>query len=102
MPLILERNNVLDVYARAAQNRWVVPTFCSENLTTTESILSAVLEYSRIIGQPDIPVTVAITNKYHHRSQSVNYTHTRRWDIGLNLFLADLEVLTRQGSPFEH
>lgn len=101
MPLILERNNVLDVYAKAAQNRWVVPTFCSENLTTTEAILSAVLEYSRKINQPDIPVTIAITNQYSHRSQSVNYTHTRQWDIGLNLFLADLEILTRKGFPFE-
>jgi len=102
MPLILERNNVLDVYAGAAQKRWVVPTFCSENLTTTEAILSALLEYSTIIGQPDIPVTIAITNQYSHRSQSVFYTHTRKWDIGLELFLADLEVLTRKGSPFEN
>jgi fructose-bisphosphate aldolase class II len=102
MPLILERNNVLDVYAGAAQKRWVVPTFCSENLTTTEAILSALLGYSTIIGQPDIPVTIAITNQYSHRSQSVFYTHTRKWDIGLELFLADLEVLTRKGSPFEN
>ena len=102
MPLILERNNVLDVYAKAAQNRWVVPTFCSENLTTTEAILSAVLEYSKKINRPDITVTIAITNQYSHRSQSVNYTHTRQWDIGLNLFIADLEVLTQKGSPFEN
>lgn len=101
MPLILERNNVLDVYAGAAEKKWVVPTFCSENLTTTEAILSAALEYSQLINQPDIPVTIAITNNYSHRSQSVNYTHTRRWDLGLKLFMADLQILTGKGSPFE-
>ena len=101
MPLILERNRVLDVYYKAGQKKWVIPTFNTENLTTTEAILSAALEYSRKIGQPDLPVTIGITNQYSHRSQSVYYTHTRQWDIGLKLFLADLGVLTGNGSPFE-
>lgn len=101
MPLILERNHVLDVYKDAAQKRWVIPAFGTENLTTTEAILSATLEYSKKINQPDIPITIAITNQYAHRSQSVNYTHTKLWDLGLKLFLADIEVLTAKGSPFE-
>ena len=101
MPLILDRKKVLDVYSEAGQKKWVIPTFNSENLTTTEAILSAAFEYSRKINQPDLPVTIGITNQYSHRSQSVYYTHTRQWDIGLRLFLADLEVLTGKGSPFE-
>ena len=101
MPLILDRNAVLDVHAKAAQNQWVIPTFCTENLTTTEAILSATLQYSKQINQPDIPITIAITNQYNHRSQSVNYTHTRQWDIGLKLFMVDLDVLTGKGSPYE-
>ena len=101
MPLILEREKVLDVYRRAGQKRWVIPTFNSENLTTTEAILSAALEYSLEIQQPDIPVTIGITNQYSHRSQSVYYTHTRQWEIGLKLFLADLDVLTGKDSPFQ-
>lgn len=101
MPLILDREEVLDVYLKAGQKRWVIPTFNTENLTTTEAILSAALEYSREINQPHIPVTIGITNQYPHRSQSVYYTHTRQWDIGLKLFLADLDVLTGKGSPFE-
>lgn len=100
MPLILDRQQVLDIYARAAEDRWVVPTFCTENLTTTEAVLSAARGYADRIGRPDIPVTIAITNQYAHRSQSVLYTHTRKWDIGLRLFLADLQVLTDAGSPF--
>ena len=100
MPLVLDRQNVLDVYTKAAENKWVVPTFCSENLTTTEAILAGALEYSKEISQPDIPITIAITNQYSHRSQSVYYTHTRRWDIGLKLFMADINVLTGDDSPF--
>ena len=101
MPLILERKKVLDVYSNAGQKKWVIPTFNTENLTTTEAILSAALEYSKKLNQPDIPVTIGITNQYSHRSQSVYYTHTRQWDIGLKLFLADIAVLTGKGSPFE-
>ncbi len=101
MPLVTERNAVLDLHAGAAEKKWVIPTLCTENLTTTEAILSAALEYSKTINQPDIPVTIAITNQYGHRSQSVNYTHTRRWDTGLRLFLKELEVLTGKDSPFE-
>ena len=101
MPLILERQQVLDIYAKAAERKWVIPTFNSENLTTTEAILSASLDYSRKIGKPDLPVTIGITNQYSHRSQSVYYTHTRLWDIGLKLFLSDIGVLTSKGSPFE-
>lgn len=100
MPLILDRQAVLDTYARAAENRWVVPTFCSENLTTTEAVLAAALEHGRRLGQANIPVTLAITNQYSHRSQSVHFTRTGRWDIGLKLFLAELNVLTAADSPF--
>ena len=101
MPLVTERSKVTDIYAEAAGKKWVIPTFNSENLTTTEAILSAALDFSRKTGQPHIPVTIGITNQYSHRSQSVFYTHTRQWDIGLRLFLADLSVLTSKGSPFE-
>ncbi len=101
MPLILKRQQVLDIYAEAALRKWVIPTFNTENLTTTEAILSATLDYSRKTGKPDLPVTIGITNQYSHRSQSVYYTHTRQWDIGLKLFLADISVLTSKGSPFE-
>jgi len=101
MPLVLNRHQVLEIYNDAAQKKWVIPTFNSENLTSTEAILSATLDYSRQINQPNIPITIGITNQYSHRSQSVNYTHTRIWDIGLRLFLADIKVLTDKGSPFE-
>ena len=100
MPLITDRNAVLDTYARAAERGWVVPTFCAENLTTMEAILSATKDYADRIGVPDIPITLAITNLYSHRSQTLNYTHTGEWKIGLRLWMADLAVLTSEDSPF--
>lgn len=100
MALITDRNNVLDVYADAAQRGWVIPAFGVENLTTTEAVLAAAKEYGEKIGVPSVPVTVALTNLYSHRSQTTNYTHTGRWDIGLRLFMADLKILTGPDSPF--
>lgn len=100
MPLILDRKKVLDVYSHAREKKWVLPTFNSENLTTTEAILSAVSDYGRSIGVQNLPIIVGITNTYKDRPQSVYYSHTRRWDIGLRLFLKDLEILTSPESPF--
>jgi fructose/tagatose bisphosphate aldolase len=100
MPLIVDRQAVLDVYAAAAERKWTVPAFGTENRTTTEAVLAAAKEYGDAIGREDIPVTVAVTNLYEGRSQSTRYTHTRQWDVGLRLLLADLEVLTSPSSPF--
>lgn len=94
MPIITGRENVLAVYEEAAKRGWVIPCFCSENLTTTEAVLSAASEFATQRGLERVPVTLAITNQYDHRSQSVNYTNTRRWDIGLRLFRSDLEIVS--------
>ncbi len=102
MPIITQRQEVLDLYQEALQKNWVLPCFCVENLTTVEAILEAAREYGDQIGIDNLPIIVAITNQYEQRSQSVNYTQTRRWDIGLKLFLSDLRVLAEPGSPYEN
>ena len=102
MALITDREQVLAIYAEAARRKWVLPCFCTENLTTTEAILNAARDFSDDKGIPDLPIIIAITVQYSHRTQAEFYTHTRRWDIGLNLFLADLRVLTDAGGPYEN
>jgi len=101
MPIITGRENVLALYEEAAKNQWVLPCFCSENLTTTESILAAAKDFGDEKGIENLPIIVAITCRYYHRTQSAYYTHTRRWDLGLRLFLADLHVLAGKHSPYE-
>lgn len=101
MPIISKRKEVLDIYSEAARNGWVLPCFCSENQTTTEAILAAAKEYGEMCGMPCLPIIIAITCQYDHRSQAAYYTHTRRWDIGLKLFLKDIEILTGKGAPYE-
>ena len=100
MPLILQREQVLEVYAEAASRKWVLPAFNAENLTTSEAILTAASEYGRKIGVINLPIIIGITNNYKYRPQSVYYTSTRQWDIGLRLFLEDMKVLTSAESPF--
>jgi len=94
MPIITGRDNVLAIYEDAAKRGWLIPCICSENLTTTEAILTAAAEFAAEKGYDRIPITLAITNQYDHRSQSVFYTSTRRWDIGLKLFRSDLEIVS--------
>lgn len=95
MPIITGRENVLAVYEEAAKRGWVIPCMCSENLTTTEAILTATSEFAAEKGYDRVPITLAITNQYDHRSQSVFYTNTKRWNIGLQLFRKDIEILSQ-------
>lgn len=94
MPVITGKDNVLKIYAAAAKRGWVIPCFCTENLTTTEAVLSATSKFAEEKGYGHVPVTLAITNQYDHRRQSAFYTHTRRWDIGLRLFREAADILT--------
>ncbi|MHB8963039.1 MAG: class II fructose-bisphosphate aldolase [Saccharofermentanales bacterium] len=100
MPIVNKFSDVVAEYAKAARLGWVIPCFCSENLTTTEAILSAVNEYGEEKGIPDLPVIIAMTVRYDHRSQARFYTHSRDWKTGLKLFTADIKVLTEEGSPY--
>ena len=100
MPLILDREKVLEIYNDASNKGWVLPVFNTENLTTSEAILSSVFEYGQSININDLPIIIGITNNYPSRPQSQYYTQTRQWKLGMNLFLSDLKQLTAPGSPF--
>ena len=101
MALVTDKEEVIEIYAEAAQRRWVIPCICCENLTTIEAILQAVKEFGEKIGINNLPITIAITNCYAHRSQSINYTFTHNWEVGINLFIEDLKVLTSSYSPYK-
>jgi len=102
MPLVVDRSKVLDIYAEAEQKKWVLPTFNAENLTSCEAILEAVDKFGKSKNIKDLPIIIGITNKYPSRPQTVYYTQTRNWKVGMRLFLADLEVLTSIDSPYHN
>ena len=102
MSLIIERNQVLDIYSEARDRKWVIPSFNAENLTTIEAILDAVYSFGKKKNIKNLPIIIGITNNYSSRSQSVFYTHTKKWNIGIKLFLKNLEVLASQDSPYKH
>ncbi len=102
MPLVVDREHVHDIYAEAEERKWVLPAFNVENLTSCEAILQAVREYGDEIGIINLPIIIGITNQYAPRPQAVYYTQTRQWEVGMRLFLADLNVLTSKGSPYHH
>jgi fructose/tagatose bisphosphate aldolase len=100
MPLITDREQVREIYTEAETRKWVLPAFNSENLTTSEAILQAVYDFGRKMQVSDLPVIIGITGRYPDRPQSVYYAHNRQWDLGLRLFLRDLQVLTDKDSPY--
>lgn len=93
MAIVKNYEQVKEQYRKAGERGWVIPCFCSENLTTTEAILSATTEYGKEIGVKDLPVTIALTVNYDHRSQARFYTHTKHWRTGLDLFTSDINIL---------
>ena len=100
MSVICDRQAVLDIYKAAGEKGWVLPCICTENLTTTEAILTAAEEFRLEHGLDRLPIIVAMTCRYDHRSQATNYTHTRRWDTGLKLFTESVKVLAAEDGPF--
>ncbi len=101
MSVIRDAQQVRRLYSEAGAKGWVLPCFCSENLTTTEAVLSAAEAYRQEHGLATLPIILAITCRYDHRSQATNYTQTRCPDTGLRLFTEDIKVLAGQGGPFE-
>jgi len=93
LALITNYSKVKEIYAQAAEKEWVIPCFCSENLTTSEAVLSAAQNFAEKNNHKSVPVTLAMTVRYAHRPQASYYTHTRRWDIGLRLFGSDAKIL---------
>ena len=45
MSVIRDVNEVRAIYKAAGERGWVLPCICSENLTTTEAVLTAAEEY---------------------------------------------------------
>ncbi len=97
--IITKFEEVKKVFEKAGENGWVLPCLCSENQTTTEAILSACSEYGKKIGKR-VPVIIAITCCYSHRSQAINYTNTKDWKTGLNLFREDIETLAGENGKY--
>jgi len=97
MPIITNCEEVRAVYKNASQRKWVIPCLCSENLTTTEAILTATQDFAIENNLSKVPISLAITVRYDHRAQSENYTHTRDWSTGLKLFKADAKILANSG-----
>ena len=100
MPLIRDRERVIEVFEEAAERGRVLVDFNSENQSCTEAILSAAREFGESIDEPDLPIIVGITNLYWHRPQATLYSHSRRWETGLRMFLDDLEILCEPDSPW--
>jgi len=102
MSIIKDLSEVKEQYAFAAEKGWVLPCICSENLTTTEAILSAASEFAKEKGYKRLPIIIAITCNYDHRSQAVFYTHTRDCKTGLKLFTNDIKALADENGYFSN
>ena len=99
--IITEYKEVKKVYEEAGKNGWVIPCICTENQTTTEAILSACSDYQKQTGKT-IPISIAVTVNYDHRSQAPNYSESRDWKTGLKLFLDDIKAFARKGGVYDN
>ena len=100
--IITNPDEVRNIYRNAAEKKWVLPCFCTENLTTTEAILSAADKFAKTHNLEKLPVVIAITCTYSHRAQAENYTHTRDYKTGMKLFQSDVKALADKGCYFDN
>ena len=98
--IVTKFEEVKKVYEYAGKQGWVIPCICTENQTTTEAILSACHDYRAKTGK-NIPVSIAITINYSHRSQAPNYSECHDWKTGLKLFSDDIKTFAGKGGVYE-
>lgn len=99
--IIKNVTEVRALYKEAYDKGWVLPCICTENLTTTEAILSAAHDFGKEKGIKNVPIIIAITCNYSHRAQAPNYTHTRDYKTGIKLFVNDIKALADKGCIYE-
>ena len=99
--IITKYEQVKEVYAYAAKQGWVIPCICTENQTTTEAILASCSEYAKKTGKR-VPISIAITVNYSHRSQAPNYSASEDWKTGLKLFLDDIHAFADEGCLYDN
>ena len=56
-------------------------------------------DYGKKIGRR-IPIIIAITVKYSHRHQAINYSYSDDWKTGLELFKGDIKALAGENAPY--
>ena len=98
--IITKYEEVKKVYEEAGKKGWVIPCICTENQTTTEAILSACSEYGKKTGER-VPIIIATTVNYPHRSQAKNYSASGDWKTGLKLFKGDIEAFAANGCVYD-
>lgn len=98
--IITKFEEVKSIFEKAQKDGWVIPCFCTENQTTTEAILSACSEYGKKIGRR-VPIIIAITVCYSHRSQAKNYACVDDWKTGLKLFKDDIVAFAGEGAKYD-
>jgi fructose-bisphosphate aldolase, class II len=100
MPLVTERNAVLDVYAEAASLGAALPAFCAEDLETAEGILASALEFGKRIGVEDLPIVPAWTCRYPAHPQMTYVAACGDPVLGTELMFANLQALMGPTSPY--
>jgi len=98
--IITKFEEVKNIFEQAQKDGWVIPCLCTENQTTTEAILSACSEFGKKIGRR-VPIIIAITVCYSHRSQAINYSCSNDWKTGLKLFKDDIIALADKGAKYD-
>jgi len=100
MPLISHPQEVEAIYQQAREGGVCLADFCVAHPYAVEAILRATLEFGCQHAITDMPVIISVTGNYPLESQLISYTALRDPFLGLRAFLADMDLLTSEGSPY--
>jgi len=100
MPLVIDRNAVMDVYSEAASLGTALPAFCAEDFATLEAILASIVQFGEKIGVDDLPIVPSWTCRYPFRPQMKFVAACGDPILGTELMLSNLEILMGPTSPY--
>ncbi len=102
MAIVKDYNQVKEVYQEVAERGIALPAFCAEDRETLEAILAAAYELGQEMGVENLPIVPAWTSRYPGRQQMTLVSACKDPNVGMELMLSDLKVLTGEYSPYKN
>jgi len=93
MPVVTDRNQTLNVFARLEEAKVVMPVFCHDSLMNLEANLQAVKEFAQEYGIKNPVMASSVTFGYEDMQQAGRVLRRGNKEEGLNVCLAALDIL---------
>ncbi len=93
MPVVTDRNQTLEIFARLEEAKVVMPVFCHDSLMNLEANLQSVKEFAQEYGIKNPVMASSVTFGYEDMQQTSRVLRCGNKEEGMDVCLAALDIL---------